>query len=48
MKKTNEIDLYSLLSQSERDYIGQVICERLSENGLDSNDINWDLIAEKI
>ena len=48
MKKSNKIDLYSLLSQSERDYIGQIICERLSENGLDPNDISWDLIAEKI
>jgi len=48
MKKTNKIDLYSLLSQSERDYIGQIICERLSENGLDPNNISWDLIAEKI
>ena len=48
MKKTNEIDLYSLLSQSERDYIGQAINERCLENGLDPNDITWDLIAEKI
>tara|TARA_Y100001963_G_C6500660_1_gene317705 strand:- start:283 stop:429 length:147 start_codon:yes stop_codon:yes gene_type:complete len=48
MKKTNKIDLYNLLSENERDYLGQVICERLSENGLDPNNINWDLIAEKI
>lgn len=48
MKKSNKIDLYGLLSQSERDYLGQIICERLSENRLDPNDISWDLIAEKI
>ena len=48
MKKTDEINLYNLLSQSERDYIGQIICERLSENGLNPNDITWDLIANKI
>lgn len=48
MKKTNAIDLYNLLSQSERDFLGQIICERLSENGLDPDDISWDLIAEKI
>ena len=48
MKKTNAIDLYYLLSLSERDFLGQIICERLSENGLDPDDISWDLIAEKI
>jgi len=48
MKKTNEIDLYNLLSENERDNLGQIICERLSENGLNPNDISWDLIGEKI
>ena len=37
--ETKKIDLFDLFSKNERDYLSQQICEKLTDKGLDPDDI---------
>ena len=38
-KQTKKIDLFDLFSKDERDYLSQQICEKLTDNGLNPDDV---------
>ena len=38
-KESKKIDLFDLFSKTERDYLSQQICEKLTDKGLNPNDI---------
>ena len=38
-KQIKTIDLFDLFSKDERDYLSQQICEKLTDKGLDPDDI---------
>ena len=38
-KESKKIDLFDLFSKTERDYLSQQICEKLTDKGLDPDDI---------
>ena len=38
-KQTKKIDLFDLFSKDERNYLSQQICEKLTDKGLDPNEI---------
>ena len=37
--ESKKIDLFDLFSKDERDYLSQQICEKLTDKGLNPNDI---------
>ena len=37
--ESKKIDLFDLFSKHERDYLSQQICEKLTDKGLNPNDI---------
>ena len=37
--ESKKIDLFDLFSKAERDYLSQQICEKLTDKGLDPNDV---------
>lgn len=38
-KQTKKIDLFDLFSKDERNFLSQQICEKLTDKGLDPNEI---------
>ena len=38
-KQIKKIDLFDLFSKDERNYLSQQICEKLTDKGLDPNEI---------
>ncbi len=38
-KESKKIDLFDLFSKDEKDYLSQQICEKLTDKGLDPDDI---------
>ena len=37
--ESKKIDLFDLFSKNERDYLSQQICEKLTDKGLDPNNV---------
>ena len=38
-KESKKIDLFNLFSKDERDYLSQQICEKLTDKGLNPDDV---------